>query len=150
MTLHLIKYYTMNSWNNSTAPAFNLKVYNVIPVGLQSKVFELMNAEDFYLNINDLMSNFDYNHKYEWQVGFNGRSGGYLVLYRGGQNEDGSTFTYPGKGIEFEDVPEQVLKDFKQLAEDIVAETIYQAEHAEVIEEEVTYTKKVKRIEYNN
>jgi len=82
--LKRIKYWTMNSWNRSTAPAYNLKVYNVIDSKLQDKVFELMECVDFYDDINYLMHDFGLQFDYKWQVGFNGRSGGYLVLYRGG------------------------------------------------------------------
>lgn len=85
MKLNRTRYYTMNSWNNSTAPAFNLKVHHVIPAHLRSKVFEMMECENFYWPISDLVGEFGREHDYEWQAGFNGRSGGYLVLYRGGK-----------------------------------------------------------------
>jgi hypothetical protein len=75
----------MNSWNQATAPAYNLKIHNVIDNSLQNKVFELMESEDFYDNINELIRGFDIENDYNWQAGFNGRSGGYLVLYRGGK-----------------------------------------------------------------
>jgi hypothetical protein len=136
--LKMERYYTMNSWNLSTAPAFNLKVYNVIPRELQDKVFELMDCENFYDDINMLIRDFDINHNHKWQAGFNGRSGGYLVLYRGGKREGGTVFSFPGKHIETEEVPSEVLKDFKQLAKDIVSDTIYKAKNCQV--ETETYT----------
>ena len=77
-------YYTMNSWNLSKAPAYNLKVYNVIGNQLQDRVFELMECDNFYDDINWLIRVFGERNNWEWQAGFNGRSGGYLVLYRGG------------------------------------------------------------------
>jgi hypothetical protein len=80
-----IRYSTMNSWNNSTAPAYNLKIHKVIPYNLQSKVFELMECENFYDDINFMIHDFAEEHNWNWQAGFNGRSGGYLVLYRGGR-----------------------------------------------------------------
>ena len=134
MGLHFIKYHTLNSWNNSTAPAFNLKVYNVIPNELQNTVFELMDAENFYDDINDLIHDFDINHDFNWQAGFNGRSGGYLVLYKGGKRENGQVFSYPGKSIDFEEVPNEVLNDFKQLAQDIIDTVIYMAENCKIRE----------------
>ena len=76
----------MNSWNNATAPAYNLKVHKVIDSKLQNKVFELMDCEGFYDEINSMIHEFDRKYKNTWQAGFNGRSGGYLVLYRGGQD----------------------------------------------------------------
>jgi hypothetical protein len=78
-----IRYNTMNSWNQVTAPAYNLKVHKVIPQSLHSKVFEMMECENFYDDINFLIEHFGRQHNFEWQAGFNGRSGGYLVLYTG-------------------------------------------------------------------
>jgi hypothetical protein len=83
--LKRMRYDTMNSWNRSQAPAYNLKVHKVIDSKLQDKVFELMDCEGFYDEINDLIADFDRENDYSWQAGFNGRSGGYLVLYRGGK-----------------------------------------------------------------
>lgn len=75
----------MNSWNNATAPAYNLKIYNVIDNNLQDSVYDLMQADDFYDEINYMISDFDRDNDYTWQAGFTGRSNGYLVLYRGGK-----------------------------------------------------------------
>jgi hypothetical protein len=83
--LKRIRYNTMNSWNGNTAPAYNLKVHTVIPNDLQMKVYEMMECENFYDDINYLISEFVTEHNHEWQAGFNGRSGGYLVLYSGGK-----------------------------------------------------------------
>ena len=84
-TLKRTRYNTMNSWNNATAPAYNLKVYNVIDNDLQDKVYEMIQTDDFYDEISYMICEFDIEHSYEYQAGFNGRSGGYLVLYNGGK-----------------------------------------------------------------
>jgi len=131
----------MNSWNLSKAPAYNLKVYNVIDNKLQNKVFELMDTENFYDDINLLIADFDRENGYLWQAGFNGRSGGYLVLYKGGKREDNSTFTYPGKAIEDNEVPVEVLKKFRQLAIDIIKTVEYMAKNYNIKEEDYTVTK---------
>lgn len=78
------RYDTMNSWNRSTSWANNLKVYNVIPNELQDKVHEMMESEDFYFEINELIADYNLTNNYALQAGFNGRSGGYLVMYSGG------------------------------------------------------------------
>jgi hypothetical protein len=83
-SLKRIRYNTMNSWNNATSLAYNLKIHNVIDNKLQDKVYELMELPEFYEDINLLISDFDNEFNHEWQAGFNGRSGGYLVLYKGG------------------------------------------------------------------
>jgi len=84
-TLKRTKYFTMSSWNKTTAPAYNLKIYNVIDKDLQNKVYELLQTENFYFKINELIDVFDIENNYQYQAGFNGRSGGYLVLYEGGK-----------------------------------------------------------------
>jgi hypothetical protein len=85
-SLKRIRYNTMNSWNNATSLAYNLKIHNVIDNKLQDKVYELMELSEFYEDINMLISDFDNEFNHEWQAGFNGRSGGYLVLYHGGKD----------------------------------------------------------------
>lgn len=122
----------MNSWNLSKSLAYNLKIYNVIPEKYQDRVYKLMNIDGFYDDINFLMSEFDRKFGYKWQAGFNGKSGGYLVLYRGGKNKDGSTYSQPGKNIELDEVPVEVRKAFKKLAQDIVKQTIYMAKNAKI------------------
>ena len=139
--LKRIKYYTMNSWNLSTAPAYNLKIYNVIDNNLRDKVYEMLECEDFYFEINDLIHNFDIKHNHKWQAGFNGRSGGYLVLYTGGKHKDDRPFSYPGKDIDEKDVPTDVLRSFRQLALDIVKTTEYMAKNRKVEDEEYTVTR---------
>lgn len=176
--LKRIRYYTMNSWNRSTAPAYDLKVHHVVNNDLRSCVFELMDCEGFYERINWMIHEFDRLHNYEWQAGFNGRSGGYLVLYKGGRKlsdhksrctecgqwnfktveETGTrcgrcgadarvndeyyqVFSYPGRSVEDNEVPADVLKSFRKLAVDIVKHVEWMAKNASVEEEEYTVTK---------
>jgi len=178
--LKRIRYYTMNSWNLSTAPAYNLKIHHVIDRDLQNKVFDLLEVDDYRAEIGALIADFGRAHGYEWQAGFNGRSGGYLVLYRGGQKPSGhkshctqcgqrnfqavpdgetgkcgrcgaaarvndttvhmETFSYPGKGIEDNEVPGPVLRAFRRLAVSIVKTTEDMARTCEVYDEEYTET----------
>lgn len=137
------RYWTMNSWNRSSSLAYNLKIYNVIDKDLQDKVYEMLELDEFYDDINELIREFDWFHNYEWQAGFNGRSGGYLVLYKGGIR-DGRPYSQPGIHIEENDVPTHVKKAFRKLAIDIVKTTEYMAKHYVVAEEEVTKITKIK------
>lgn len=146
MNMKRIRYYTMNSWNLSESMAYNLKVYNVIPRKYQDKVYELMEVDGFYDNINMLINDFDYQFNHNWQAGFNGRSGGYLVLYKGGKNTDGTVYSQPGLNIEDSEVPTEVKKAFRQLALDIVKMTIDMAKNAEV--KTGSYKKEYKYISY--
>jgi len=144
MNLKRIRYYTMNSWNQSKSLAYNLKVYNVIPEKYQNKVYELMEVDGFYDDINELISDFDYSFDFEWQAGFNGRSGGYLVLYCGGKKEDGTVYSKPGLNIEDIEVPTEVKRAFRNLAVDIVKTTINMAKNAVI--KTGTYEKEYKYI----
>ena len=78
------RYPTMNSWNLSQSYACNLKIHKL---GLNSekcdKLFDMIEIQEFFYGINELINEFDHKHNYRWQAGFNGRSVGYLVLYQG-------------------------------------------------------------------
>ena len=83
LTKHF-RYPTMNSWNNAVSYACNLKIHSL---GLCDEVYEklyvLLECQVFFLALKELMDAFAAEHNYRWQVGMNGRSGGYLVLYQG-------------------------------------------------------------------
>lgn len=87
------RYFTMNSWNNSTGWANNVKIPKVIPSKYQDAVFELMQTDDFYMSIGDILNDFDMMYNYQYQAGINGRSGGYIVMVHGGVKED-TIFTF--------------------------------------------------------
>ena len=113
-----IRYWTMNSWNRSKSLAYNMKIYNIFPEKYQDAVYALLDDPDGYNVVNILINDFAYKHNYRWQAGFNGRSGGYLVLYSGGIR-DGKSYCQPGLDIDDKDVPAEVKKDFRKLAVDI-------------------------------
>ena len=139
------RYYTMNSWNLSESLAYNLKIYNVIDRELQDACYELLDVDYFYEDyINPLIYEFEEKYNYTWQAGFNGRSGGYLVLYTGGINSDGRKYCKPSLGLEENEVPAEVKKDFRKLAIDIVKTAEYMAKHFKVTEEEISVPKTVK------
>lgn len=144
-TLKRMRYYTMNSWNLSKSPAYNLKIYKVINNDLQEACYNLLDVDYFFdIYINPLINDFEFKYNYEWQARFNGRSGGYLVLYRGGINKDGRKFCEPGLDIDDDEVPTQVKKDFRKLAIDIVKTAEYMAKKYKVAEKEILVQKKVK------
>ena len=80
------RYDTMNSWNRATSYACDMKIHHL---GLDSrtadKLYGLIQVPEFYGQLQDLIQDFDENHDYIWQAGWNGRSCGYLVLYQGGK-----------------------------------------------------------------
>lgn len=82
------RYFTMNSWNRSTSYANNMKIYNLdLPKKTKDKLYDMLDIEDVWFRLNLLKEGFASAHNYEWQVGWNGRSSGYLVLYSGGRKK---------------------------------------------------------------
>ena len=55
----------------------------------RSKAYDLLDVPEAFQDVRELIAEFDRKHDYQWQVGFNGRSGGYLVLYQGGKERSG-------------------------------------------------------------
>lgn len=90
LTSHF-RYDTMNSWNNATSYAHNVKLYNLGLTEEQlDKAYEMLESNElYYLAFEPCIAMWNKQHNYEWQVGFNGRSDGYLVLYTGGQKDSG-------------------------------------------------------------
>lgn len=73
------QYYTMNSWNGSKSIAHNVKIYNL---GLSGDCWTALAflQDDDYFAVNMMIHDWEAEHP-GYAVGFNGRSGGYLVLY---------------------------------------------------------------------
>jgi len=78
------RYHTMNGWNQSTSYAANIKIYNLgLTKEIRDKMYDMLDTDGFWDEIRWPLDAFarEYNHR--WQIGTNGRSGGYLVLYQG-------------------------------------------------------------------
>jgi len=94
------RYYTMNSWNKVTNYARNVKLYTLnIPKEDQDTAYSLLSVEDteIWEIIRYMMCQFASIYEYKYQMGFNGRSNGYIVLYQGGKNKDNKPCIYPSK-----------------------------------------------------
>jgi hypothetical protein len=79
------RYSTMNSWNGTTSVANCIKVHHLdLPDDVRDIMFEALNHPFIYDDIKYVLDAFAEEHKYSLQIGHNGRSGGYLVLYQGG------------------------------------------------------------------
>lgn len=88
MTAYLsghFRYNTMNSWNRSTSYACNMKLYKLgLDRETEDKLWDMIQVPEFYERLNERIEDFNRQHNYLWQAGWNGHSGGYLVLYQGG------------------------------------------------------------------
>lgn len=78
------QYYTLNSWNGLKSIANNVKVYNLKLSGNCYNALTFL-QDDNYDNLNSMIEDWEYEHR-GYKVGFNGRSGGYLVLYNADDN----------------------------------------------------------------
>ena len=85
------RYNTMNSWNRSTSYANNIKLHNVDkPTEIDNDTWwELLWVTEWQEKLSDLLEDFGRTHNFKWQAGINGRSGGYVVLYKGGIKPSG-------------------------------------------------------------
>lgn len=85
------RYHTMNSWNQSTSYANNIKLYNIDkPADIDDGTWwEMLGITDWQEKVSDLLEDFGRKHNWLWQAGINGRSGGYVVLYHGGIQASG-------------------------------------------------------------
>ncbi len=84
------RYFTMNSWNKVRSYARNVKIYRLgLTHEQESKAYELLDAQGTFDSINEIMHGFDERYNYQYQMRFNGRSGGYIVLYQGGTKPSG-------------------------------------------------------------
>ena len=144
------RYNTANSWNQSTSYANNVKVYNLgLSDELKDRAYDLICEEGF----NDLMNYqyYDLIDQFEedadgYTIGFNGRSGGYLVLYHK---------NYPFRSLDmhedFEDFDDfeikeryELVKLFDEYCDYFIDAFKYAVENVTVEEKEVVTTNIVK------
>lgn len=179
---------TMNSWNRSTSYACNMKLYKLgLDQETEDKLWDMIQVPEFYEWLNERIEDFNWQHNYLWQAGWNGRSGGYLVLYQGGTKPSGyrsyctkcgqknytsvaetgnwcgvcneearvdyikppmQIFSFPGRDVDMDEDFEdwslyelqqrtELVQEFDQLADDIVAEALYIAQNHSVEERTV-------------
>ena len=79
------EYWTMNSWNFPKSIANNVKLYNLNLTGDWSAALSLLEAGE-YDTLSWMVHDWEEAHR-GYEVTFNGRCGGYLVLTAKGSNE---------------------------------------------------------------
>ena len=73
------RYYTANSWNRGRSIAHNVKIYNLGLSGDHWTALTFLQDDDYFV-VNMMIEDWETEHR-GYKVGFNGSSGGYLVLY---------------------------------------------------------------------
>lgn len=111
-------YYTLNSWNGLQSIANNMKLYNLGLEGDWTTVLDYLYDEEdiggIGFQIRDLVDEWEANHP-GYSLGWNGRSGGYLVIY----NHDRRNGTVNFRNILPEDLTGfDNYEDFKETIKD--------------------------------
>jgi hypothetical protein len=80
-----LRYFTMNSWNLTTSYANCVKVYRLglTPAQLE-QAWKLLDMPLVFHAIRAGLERWAEARHWKWQIGQNGRSSGYMVLYRSG------------------------------------------------------------------
>lgn len=112
------KYWTMNSWNRLESIANNMKLYNLGLEGDWTTVLDYLYDENdigcIGFQIRDLVEEWEAKHP-GYSLGWNGRSGGYLVIY----NHDKKNGTVNFRNILPEDLTGyDNYEDFKETIKD--------------------------------
>jgi len=85
------RYPTLHAWNHSTSYANCIKLHKLVkPDDVAEDIWwELFTLPQWHEVLQNLLEAFGKKHRWQWQAGINGRSGGYLVLYQGGIQPSG-------------------------------------------------------------
>lgn len=94
-------YFTMNTWNRLTSIANNVKLYNLNLSGDWCTTLNLLN-DGGYTTISCMIEDWEREHNNNFEVFFNGRSGGYLVL----KDKKSNSHVLPVEIAEFDDYDE--------------------------------------------
>lgn len=144
------RYYTMNSWNQSTSYANKVKVYDLpIPTALRDRAFDVacgvIQSPEFQLICEDEMQEFTNDTGYF--AAFNGRSSGYIVMIDSERNyKTGKLVSRPGRNIDqyedFDDKDEwpmtrlrervELVQRFDQMCENILNRFIEMLRSSEI------------------
>lgn len=77
------RYNTMNSWNRGHSFANNIKLHCLgLTSQQQHQAFEVMEVDGWWDDISWPIRDFEESHNGRFSIGSNGRSSGYLVLYK--------------------------------------------------------------------
>lgn len=143
------KYSLMNTWNMLYGYSNNIKIYNLdVTDEEKEKLYDLLGLDEpsFDIQMQFDMLNEEFNKKHPgYYVIVNGRSNGYLVLSSDNARDYQSEVVRPVELSEHErkEIAEIVI-DFDKFCDDYIAGILAIINDSEIVEEEVTYTKKIR------
>jgi len=155
------RYPTMNYWNQSTSYANCIKLMRLpLSCTQRDKAFDLLQVDYLWEDhLSPILNDWEQEYKHAWTIGTNGRSGGYLVLYRGETREDGTkrTVSVSGGSVDqdedFQDWERSDLQDrvevvrhFDLICDVLLTEFVHLIENYDVKEETVHIPKTVKML----
>ncbi|HFI0144863.1 TPA: hypothetical protein ACGOR8_001940 [Streptococcus suis] len=116
-----LTYSTMNYWNKSNSYANNVKVYNLdLDEDIEEKLYKYVYEEVEIYELDYILREMKESFAREWGYypGFNGRSGGYIVLYNT-CIVDGKRETYPGRPFQtvLDDYEDIILSELREEVE---------------------------------
>lgn len=133
------RYFTMNSWNGCRSYAHCIKV-NRLPI--RDGKYEMLESDEWQRAMSERIGAFDRASDYRFQIGVNGRSGGYLVLYQGGLR-DGRVYTNTAGIDDCDDFDSwsmdalrsrvETVRGFDECVFDIVCEFVWYCERFEIM-----------------
>lgn len=143
------KYSLMNTWNMLYGYSNNIKIYNLdVTDEEKEKLYDLLDLDEtsFDIQMQFDMLNEEFNAKYPgYYVIVNGRSNGYLVL------SSDTVRNYQNEVVHPEDLSKyerrelaEIVTDFDKFCDDYIAGILAIINDSEIVEEEVTYTKKIR------
>lgn len=120
------RYDTMNSWNRATSYANNVKIHELQYLGALTKEeadigYDFITTENWSYENDIAEIKRRFTEKTGYAIGFNGRSGGYLVLYDTQPNKTGKPMVMIGHAIDqyadFTDEDEWDMASLKERTE---------------------------------
>lgn len=142
-------YSLMNTWNMLYGYSNNIKIYNLdVTDEEKEKLYDLLDLDEssFDIQMQFDMLNEEFNGKHPgYYVIVNGRSGGYLVLSSDNVRDYQNEVNYPEElSVDQRREFAEMVMDFDKFCDDYIAEILAIVNDSEIVEEEVTYTKKIR------
>jgi|LGVE01.1.fsa_nt_gb hypothetical protein len=152
------KYATMNSWNGLYSIARNVKLHKIGLTTKQDKIaYDMLEMDNIQDEMRWVLDDFKENNP-NYEIYFNGRSSGYLVLYK--KNNNGNAIEDFNNFDNFEDFKEyyeydyeyiierdyNIVQEFNKTVDECINQFKWYCDNFEVveIEEEITTIQKVK------
>ena len=139
----------MNSWNRLHGYANNIKIYNLnVTDEEKDKLYDLLSLDepsfDIKIAFETLRHEFSDKHP-GYYVIVNGRSNGYLVLSSDSDKDYQNEVNNPADlSIEERKELAEIVIDFDKFCDDYITEILYIVNNSEIVEEKITYIKKIK------